>query len=207
MNFLNENNLITQQQFGFCPGHSTSHPMYLLLNKVTAALNDKKHSIIIFCDLKKAFDTCNHNILLKKLHKLGIRDMELEWFRSYLTNRQQFVSIDSIDSILLTILTGVPQGSILGPLLFLIYINDLPKCSKLFSLLFADDTALTASHSNLDELFTFVNLEFQKLCSYFRKNRLSLHPDKTKYLLISPNSNCDSNDKKVYINNNNPNEK
>ncbi len=120
----------------------------------------------IFCDLKKAFDTCNHDILLKKLYKLGIRNTELEWFRSYLTDRKQFVTIDSYDSILMTILTGVPQGSILGPLLFLLYINDLPLCSRLFSLLFADDTALTASNQNIDELYDFVNTEFQKLCTY-----------------------------------------
>jgi hypothetical protein len=138
--------------------------MTLLLNKVTKALNNKKHSIIIFCDLKKAFDTCNHSILLKKIHKLGIRDTELHWLKSYLTHRKQFVSIDSYDSTLLTILTGVPQGSILGPLLFLLFINDLLNCTELFSLLFADDTALTASHENIDTLYNYVNTEFQKLC-------------------------------------------
>jgi hypothetical protein len=201
-NYLNAHNLITPQQFGFRSGHSTLHPMTLLLNKVTKALNDKKHSIIIFCDLKKAFDTCNHSILLKKLQRLGIRDTELEWFKSYLTDRKQFVTIDSIDSTLLTILTGVPQGSILGPLLFLLYINDLPSCTKLFSLLFADDTALTASHENIDTLFDYVNTEFRKLCHYFRLNKLSLHPDKTKYLLISPSTSNDCN-RRLLINNNN----
>jgi hypothetical protein len=134
--------------------------MTLLLNKVTTALNDKKHSIIIFCDLKKAFDTCNHDILLKKLQKFGIKNTELDWFRSYLTDRKQFVSIDNMDSTLLTILTGVPQGSILGPLLFLLYINDLPNCTELLSLLFADDTALTASHEDIDTLYDYVNTEF-----------------------------------------------
>jgi hypothetical protein len=107
---------------------------------------------------------------------------------------------------LLTILTGVPQGSILGPLLFLIYINDLPICSNLFSQLFADDTALSASDANLLDLYSFVNTEFHKLCTYFRKNMLSLHPDKTKFLLISPNNLHNNTNLKLFINNNNPGE-
>jgi len=93
-----------------------------------------------------------------------------------------------------------------GTVLFLIYINDLPNCSSLFSQLFADDTALSASHSNLQELFSFVNQEFHKLCTYFRNNMLSLHPDKTKFLLISPNNIPFDTNLKLYINNNNPGE-
>jgi len=203
--YLDTNNLITSQQFGFRPNHSTSHPMTLLLNKLTSALNNKKHSIVIFCDLKKAFDTCNHSLLLKKLHSLGVRGVELGWFEDYLTNRKQFVSINDFNSTLQTILTGVPQGSILGPLLFLIYINDLPNCSLLYSLLFADDTALTASADSYQELFDFVNTELHKLCTYFRLNKLSLHPDKTKYLLISHNNSKPPEHLHLYLNNNNNN--
>ena len=204
--FLDSNSLITPNQFGFRPNHSTSHPMTLLLNKVTSSLNSKLYSIIIFCDLKKAFDTCNHNILLKKLSSLGINGIELAWFKSYLTDRLQFVTIDNVDSVLLTILTGVPQGSILGPLLFLIYINDLPNCTTLLSQLFADDTALSASSADPLELFAFVNRELHKLCTYFRTNMLSLHPDKTKFLLISPSSQPLPQNLKIFINNNNCNE-
>jgi hypothetical protein len=180
--------------------------MTLLLNKVSTALNDKKHSVIIFCDLKKAFDTCNHTILLTKLRKLGICGTELAWFKSYLTDRSQYVTIDKIDSVLLSILTGVPQGSILGPLLFLIYINDLPSSTQLYSLLFADDTALTASNHNIEELYQFVNTEFKKLCTYFRQNKLSLHPEKTKYLLVTYSNNPVSPNLNIYIDNNNNNE-
>jgi len=132
-----------------------------------------------------------------------VRGTELGWFEDYLLNRKQFVSIDDHASDLLTILTGVPQGSILGPLLFLIYINDLPNCSLLYSLLFADDTALTASADTYHELFNTVNTELHKLCTYFRLNKLSLHPDKTKYLLISHNSSTPPDDLQLYLNNNN----
>jgi hypothetical protein len=177
--------------------------MTLLLNKISEAQNAKKHSIIIFCDLKKAFDTCNHRILLTKLHDLGIRNTELDWFKSYLTDRQQLVSIDSIDSTLRFITTGVPQGSILGPLLFLLYINDLPNCTLLLAILFADDTALFASSNDINELINLVNSEMLKICTYFRINKLSLHPAKTKYLLISSNQAVLNSDIELFLNNNN----
>jgi hypothetical protein len=116
--YLNDHNLLSKDQFGFRPKHSTFHPMLDILNRASTALNNKKHMLIIFCDLKKAFDTCDVDVLLGKLGRLGVRNTELAWFKSYLTDRSQFVSIDDHDSVLLQILTGVPQGSILGPLLF-----------------------------------------------------------------------------------------
>ena len=119
--FLNENDILSKWQFGFRGGHSTSHPMVHFINKVTESLNNKKHTIGIFCDLKKAFDTCDPNILLLKLKKYGIQGTELNWFKSYLSDRKQFVNIKNSSSPLLEIKLGVPQGSILGPLLFLLY--------------------------------------------------------------------------------------
>ena len=160
-------------------------PGGLGLNKVSESLNSKKYTIAIFCDLKKAFDTCDHKILLSKLKKYGIDNTELKWFESYLTDCKQFVSLKNKNSPLLEILLGVPQGSILGPLLFLLYINDLPLSSKFLSLLFADDTTLLITHENIDTVIKLANTEFQKVCEFFRMNRMVLHPDKTKFILFA----------------------
>ena len=201
--FFESCNLLSKWQFGFRSEHSTSHPMVHFLNKVTESLNVKKHTISIFCDLKKAFDTCNHEILFLKLKKYGINDTELLWFKSYLMDRKQFVSVKNKSSPLLNITLGVPQGSILGPLLFLIYINDLPLSSSFLSLLFADDTTLLLSHDNLQTLIQLVNTEFRKVCEFFRINKLVLHPDKTKFILFS-RSNVANENVELFCNNNNP---
>jgi len=187
--FLTDCKILSNWQFGFRPNHSTVHPMIHFTNFLSNAINEKKHSLAIFCDLKKAFDCCDHSILLSKLEKYGIRDSELLWFKSYLSDRRQFVSINDKTSLLTTVLLGVPQGSILGPLLFLLYINDLPLASELFSLLFADDTTLLASSDSVESLNNFVNVEFKKVCDFFRINKLMLHPDKTKILFFSKSSN------------------
>jgi hypothetical protein len=155
------------------------------MNKITDNLNKKHHTLAIFCDLRKAFDTVDHHILLKKLAKLGVRGRELEWFNSYLSQRQQFVVINGHSSSLIHILLGVPQGSILGPLLFLVYINDLPNCSKLLSFLFADDTTLLDSDTDITALTDRVNIEFRKVVYYFRAHKLALHPNKTKFIVFS----------------------
>jgi len=171
---------------------------------LSKAFNNKKHSLAIFCDLKKAFDCCDHSILLSKLDRYGIRGVELLWFKSYLSDRRQFVSINGTNSLLTKVLLGVPQGSILGPLLFLLYINDLPLASKLFALLFADDTTLLASADSVASLCDFVNSEFKKVCDFFRTNKLMLHPDKTKMLFFSTSSNGEG--VQIFCNNNNDNE-
>ena len=141
--FLDVNNLISNSQFGFRKKHSTIHPLIHFIDHVSSALDKKEHTLAIFCYLRKAFDTVNHQILISKLHKLGIRVAELCWFQDYLLNRKQLVHINCSNSHLLEILISVPQGLILSPLLFLIYINDHPLCSELQALLFADDTTLT----------------------------------------------------------------
>ena len=119
-----------------------------------------------------------------QIKKYGIDGCELEWFRSYLTNRKQFVTIGNYSSPLLDISLGVPQGSILGPLLFILYINDLPLSSKLLALLFADDTTLVYTHDNIKTLVEIVNTEFRKVCELSLINQMVLHPDKTKFMLF-----------------------
>ena len=109
LTFLKANNILSKWQFGFRSGHSTVHPMIHFLNKITEALNKKQHTIAIFCDLKKAFDTCNHSILLQKLKKYGISGTELKWFESYLTKRKQFVNVKNQSSRYLILPWGFPK--------------------------------------------------------------------------------------------------
>jgi hypothetical protein len=203
---LDANNLISDFQFGFRSNHSTLHPMLHFMNKITNSLEKKEHAIAIFCDLRKAFDCCNHKILLSKLCKMGIKGRELLWFQNYLCGRKQYVAINDSYSKISEISIGVPQGSILGPILFLIYINDLPVCSNFLSLLFADDTTLLLSHPDINVLIQMVNSEFRKVVNFFRSHKLALHPDKTKFMLFSNSPNAKSTNIELFINFNNEGE-
>jgi hypothetical protein len=147
-------------------------------------LNDKKYCIGLFLDLRKAFDVCSHNILLKKLKKYGINGLTLDWFASYLKDRKQKVDIDGDLSSETIFNISVIQGSILGLILFLIYINDLYSASDLYKLMFADDTAGLASGDNLPELFNFVNNEIKKIARWFRANKMAVNVGKTKYIIF-----------------------
>ena len=184
--YLYQNDIIHPYQFGFQEGNSTIHPMIHMLNKISNAMNKNEFTIGIFCDLTKAFDTVPVDLMLKKLYKIGIRGTILNWFKSYLSDRKQFVSIDSVNSMLKDISLGLPQGSILGPILFLIFMNDMPNSTLLFILLFCDDTTILASGPNLNDLINLVNTELQKISMWFRANKMSLHPLKTKFTIFHP---------------------
>ena len=134
----------------------------LITDKIQRAIEGGLFSCGIFLDLRKAFDTVDHSILLAKLYSYGIRDMAYDWFVSYLSNRSQLVSIGNTKSISKLTTCGVPQGSVLGPLLFLLYINDFSYCSTVFDFhLFVDDSNLFLTDSSLDSLETRVNQELK----------------------------------------------
>ena len=161
--FLVDNNIFYMKQFGFQKQHSTEHAILQLTNQILESFNLDKFTIGVFIDLSKAFDTVDHNILLKKLSFYGVRNVNLKWFRSYLSNRKQYISIDQSNTDMKIISCGVPQGSILGPLLFLIFVNDLTQATSLLDpIMFADDTNLFYSHKDIDTLFDTVNDELFK---------------------------------------------
>jgi len=178
-------NILYPQQHGFQSGHSTSMALLGMQDRVSHAIDANEFSLGIFFDLAKAFDTVDHTILLKKLENYGIRDTPLRWFYSYLDQRQQQVVCNGLFSKLRFVHHGVPQGSNLGPLLFLLYINDLPNSSSVrHFILFADDTNVFYSHKSLDNLMDLVNSELATVADWFRANRLSLNLSKTNFIIF-----------------------
>ena len=184
INHLNDNDILYKHQYGFQRNKSTEHNLIHAVNFIENAFNDNKYCIGVFFDLKKAFDVCSHDILLMKLKKMGVKGTALNWFKSYLSDRSQYVDINGHKSKFKKIKISILQGSILGPILFLIYINDLHLACDLFTVMFADDTFSLKSDKNLTQLSAFINIELNKMAIWFRANKLAVNKTKTKFIIF-----------------------
>ena len=167
---FNTENIIVSNQLGFRAGKTTTDCLVDLVDDITKAIDEGSYAVSIFLDLSKAFDTVNHSILLSKLDLYGIRAGENQWFKSYLSKRKQKVFVNGVESNFYSLNSGVPQKSISGPFLFIVYINDMVRATNYFTVrLFADDTSLTAVGSDLDVLIQRINSElppvYEWLCS------------------------------------------
>ena len=186
--FLEQNNCIYDLQFGFRALHSTNHALISISEQIKSSLDKNNFACGVFLDFQKAFDTVNHKILLSKLSHYGIRGIPHKLFYSYLNNRKQYTSIDDDDddSAVLTITHGVPQGSVLGPLLFLIYINNLHVIKHSSMYHFADDTNLLYSNSSLKLINKYINHDLKLIVHWLCANRISLNVSETEIVLFRP---------------------
>ena len=181
---------------------STSLALLELTEEITSALDHKKCTIGVFIDLKNTFDTIDHDILLTKLNHYGIRGVANNWLTSYLYNRQQYVNINDQESDMVNVVCGVPQGSIIGPKLFILYISDICNTSSLLKfILFADDTTIFWSGSDLNELSRHMSNELVKFSIWFAINKLSLSVAKTNFMVFS--NHTKTSNVTVYINDTN----
>jgi hypothetical protein len=184
--FIDKHAILSSCQFGFREHHSTSMALIKLFDKITHELDNKCYSIGIFLDLSKAFDTIDHNILIDKLQCYGFRGIVKDWLTSYISDREQYVSINDHSSTTLPIRTGVPQGSILGPLLFILYINDIVNVSRdVELLLFADDTNVFLYDSDINQLSVRANKALLDISNWFKLNKLSVNVKKCNFILFS----------------------
>ena len=194
--YVTDNNLISTSQYSFRKLHSTELASLKLFDRVFQYLDQGKLPLSIFLDLSKAFDTLDHHFLLDKLKYYGISNTPLKWFESYLHGRQQCVDFDGIRSSTASICTGVPQGSILGPLLFIIYMNDIHMASQNFNvILYADDTNLISplcsfdstlpiNNASIERVSEQINIELSNIQEWLNINKLSLTVKKTKFMIF-----------------------
>ena len=186
--YLIKSNLLSTSQHGFRPLHSTCTALLDITNRWYQNMDIGQLTGVVFLDLRKAFDTVNHEILLKKLNIYGIRGTALLWLRSYLTDRTQYCRINGQMSNPLTVINGIPQGSALGPLLFLIYINDLPKCLEhATASMFADDTQIETSSNDVSVMKHELNHDLENVSTWLSANKLTLNKMKTEYMIIGSN--------------------
>ena len=185
--YLNSKQIIIQEQYGFQKKKNTTTALLSFIDQLQNSLDNDQHTLAVFIDLKKAFDTVNPTILLSKLEKYGIRGYPLEWFKDYFSERHQFIQTNEVQSSLRKMQCGVPQGSNLGPLLFLIYINDLPNCLKHSkAVLFADDTTIHLTGPKAKDISIEMNTDLQHLDGWLTANRLTLNVNRTHVCYFKP---------------------
>jgi len=183
--YLLKFDILYEHQFGFRKSHSTSMAMIDVVNMIANKINCGHKVMAIFMDLQKAFDTVNFDILIKKLEHYGVRGLILDWFRSYLYDRAQATYVNSTLSTFKNTTCGVPQGTVLGPLLFLIYINDIASAVTEGELkLFADDSNLFVVAKDIQQLFHVSNRELNNINQWFICNKMYLNKDKTNFMIF-----------------------
>jgi len=188
LNFLNKFHVLSNNQFGFRKHHSTISALINIIDNIYQNLNSNQYVVGIFLDLSKAFDSINISILSNKLFYYGIRGKIHEWFLSYLSNRRQYVFVNGVSSDIQSISCGVPQGSVLGPILFLLFINDLTSIPSLSDMLklFADDTNMFITDLNINCLENKCNSALSALAEWMSANKLTINYEKTCYVLFRP---------------------
>ena len=190
ISYLNENNILSNSQFGFRKQHSTTTSLLNATNNWLLNIDKGLINGVLFLDLRKAFDTVDHKILIEKLKLYGITGVALKWFISYLEKRYQSCKVNNVKSSRKLIECGVPQGSNLGPLLFLLYVNDLPNClDQAKPSMFADDTSITASSESVEELEALLNSDLDNIYQWLVANKLTLNVSKTEYMIIGSRHN------------------